>query len=281
VPITREITGIRGKVAAMGEIMSGMLHQALSALRLQDREAALEVVGRDAAVDALETEIEDMCLAFLARYAPKAFDLRYVVAMTRLVSDMERIADNSVAICRESISRHLAPILAGLKGFSEMAVLTASMVDRSVAGVLAVDSAVQPGIVQDDRRVGDYQRDLHQALVVRLSADPDSAPEIVSLVGVVRRVERIASHARNMAVMIPYIAEGSLPSRRDDDEAAEAGAGDGASGTAGAGARDGAAGTAGAGARDGAAGTAGAGAGASENARAGAGAGEGRGEGPR
>ena len=210
VPVTREITSIRGKLAAMGDITAGMLHQALAALRIQDREAALEVVGRDALVDALETEIEDMCLGFLARYAPKAFELRYVVAVTRLVSDMERIADNSVAICRESLSRHLAPILAALPVFQKLSQLAASMVDRAVAGVLAVDDSVRPQITSDDKIIGEYQRDLHQALVAKLSADPDAASEIVSVIGLVRRIERIADHAKNMAVMIPYVTEGRL-----------------------------------------------------------------------
>jgi phosphate transport system protein len=210
VPVTKEITGIRGKVAAMGDIMTGMLHQAFEALRTQDREAALEVVGRDALVDAFEIEIEDMCLGFLARYAPKAFELRYVVAVMRLVSDMERIADNGVAISRETLSRHLVPVLAGLPLFSDYAALAASMVDRAMAGVLAVDDSVHPRITADDRIVGDYQRRLHQDLVARLSADPDGASEIVSVIGVVRRVERVADHAKNMAVMIPYVTEGKL-----------------------------------------------------------------------
>ena len=194
----------------MGDIMTGMLHQAFTALRIQDREAALEVVARDSLVDSLETEIEGMCLAFLARYAPKAFELRYVVAVTRLVSDMERIADNSVAICRESLSRHLSPILAGLPLFPDFTTLAASMVDRAVAGVLAVDDSVQPKIASDDKIVGQYQRELHQALVARLSADPDGASELVSVIGVVRRIERVADHAKNMAAMIPYVTEGRL-----------------------------------------------------------------------
>ena len=194
----------------MGDIMTGMLHQAFTALRNQDREAALEVVARDSLVDSLETEIEGMCLAFLARYAPKAFELRYVVAVTRLVSDMERIADNSVAICRESLSRHLASVLAGLPLFPDFTALAASMVDRAVAGVLAVDDSVQPRIAADDKIVGQYQRELHQNLVGRLSADPDGASELVSVIGVVRRIERVADHAKNMAAMIPYVTEGRL-----------------------------------------------------------------------
>jgi phosphate transport system protein len=222
VPITKEITGIRGKVAAMGSIMTGMLHQALEALRAQDREMALEVVSRDSLVDSLETEIEDMCLGFLARYAPKAFELRYVVAVTRLVSDMERIADNSVAICRESLSRHLVPILASLSSFPKLSTLAASMVDRAVSGVLAVDDSVQPKISEDDKIVGQYQREIHQALVERLSSDPDGASEIVSVIGVIRRIERVADHAKNMAVMIPYITEGRLlrhqPSKDGEEE---------------------------------------------------------------
>ena len=209
-PVTREITGIRGKMAAMGDIMTGMLHQAVEALRLQDRELAVAVIARDSLVDSLETEIEDMCLGFLARYAPKAFELRYVVAATRLISDMERIADNSVAICRESLSRHLVPIIISLAAFPKMTALATSMVDRAVSGVLAVDDTVQPQITQDDFLIGDYQREIHQSLVERLMSEPDEASEIVSLIGIARRIERVADHAKNMAVMIPYITEGKL-----------------------------------------------------------------------
>ena len=123
---------------------------------------------------------------------------------------MERIADNSVAICRESLSRHLAPILAGLALFPQFTSLASSMVERAVAGVLAVDDTVQPQITKDDKIVGQCQRELHQALVERLSADPDGAGEIVSVIGLVRRIERVADHAKNMAVMIPYMTEGKL-----------------------------------------------------------------------
>jgi phosphate uptake regulator len=73
----------------------------------------------------------------------------------RLVSDMERIADNSVAICRESLSRHLAPTLAGLELFPKYTSLAASMVDRAVAGVLAVDDSAQPLISADAKGVGE------------------------------------------------------------------------------------------------------------------------------
>jgi phosphate transport system protein len=218
--ITKEIAGIRVKLATMGDIASGMLRQALEALSRQDARLAAEVIARDERVDALETEIDDQCLIFLARYAPKAFELRYVVAVSRLVSDLERIADHGVAMCRESLSGHLAPLLASLPDFGRMSDLAASMVDRAVAAALEIDDSVHVSLVADDRIVGACQDSLKTALVAALAADPDRAPEIVGVLGVVRRIERVADHAKNIAAMMPYITEGRLlrhqPESADD-----------------------------------------------------------------
>ncbi|MDR1657137.1 MAG: phosphate signaling complex protein PhoU [Deltaproteobacteria bacterium] len=214
--ITAEINSIRAKVATMCEYSINMFRMALQALRGQDHNLAREIIGRDSEVDALETEIEDMCLRFLAKYAPKAFELRYAVAITRLVTDVERIADHSTVIGREILSRHLAPVWAAHPKLGQMTELASSMVTRAVDALFAVDDIAYQKISADDRVVGDLQRSIESELVGNLARDPDSAPELVSALSLIRRVERVGDHAKNIAIMIPYITRGELLRHRPE-----------------------------------------------------------------
>ncbi|MDR2443349.1 MAG: phosphate signaling complex protein PhoU [Deltaproteobacteria bacterium] len=220
--ITKEINAIRAKVALMCDLMSNMFNHSILALRKQDQALARQVIGRDSQVDELETELEDLCLRFLARFAPKASELRYVVAVTRLVSDLERIADHATVICREVLAHHLAPIVASLPKLSQMTDLTSNLVERSVTALFALDDAAYLQIGAEDHLVGDLQSELNSQLISKLSTDHDSALEIVSIVNVIRRVERVADHSKNIAVMIPYITRGELlrhrPETPSDDD---------------------------------------------------------------
>jgi len=91
----QEIQSIKIRVAAMCELVTAMCREGIKALSANDQKLADEVVSRDTQVDDLEMELEEKCLRFLALHAPKAFELRYAVAVSRMINDLERIADHS------------------------------------------------------------------------------------------------------------------------------------------------------------------------------------------
>jgi phosphate transport system protein len=210
-PITdKGINGIRIRVAAMCELATSMCRDGISALCANDPELANDVVSRDAQVDALEVELEEMCLRFLALQAPKAFELRYVVAVTRMISELERIADHSKSIARQVHEHYCAPILAMLPDFSSLTDLVSGMLNEAVEALFKSDAQKYAELVKKDRAVGEYQRSLNKKLVDIISRDAKNIDGAVAMINVIRRLERIADHAKSITVMIPYITEGTI-----------------------------------------------------------------------
>ncbi|MDR2386780.1 MAG: phosphate signaling complex protein PhoU [Deltaproteobacteria bacterium] len=206
----RDLSVIRAKLAVMGQLATDMFAQAWQALAKSDHELARSIIAKDSQVDALENEIETLCLTFLALKAPKALELRFAVAVTRLTNEIERIADHSTVICRETVTRHLGPYWVRVPEFNQMAEMTGSMVSRAMDCFFASDDQAYLSLLEDDRKVGHIQKKLNEYLIAQMAKDPEKALDIVSLINVIRRVERVADHAKNIAIMVPYVTKGIL-----------------------------------------------------------------------
>jgi phosphate transport system protein len=211
----QEINNIRIKVAAMCELVTGMCREGVPALKTNDQKLADEVVSRDAQVDALEVELEERCLRFLALHAPKAFELRYAVAVTRMISDLERIADHSKSIGRQVHEHYCAPLLAKLPDFALLTDLVSGMLAEAVEALFKSDTLKFSDLVEKDRTVGEYQRGINQKLVEMISQETNYISAAVALINVVRRLERIADHAKSITVLIPYIVDGTVMRHKD------------------------------------------------------------------
>jgi phosphate transport system protein len=206
----KDLAVIRSKLAVMGKLASNMFSEAVLALSEADRETARATIALDSRVDAMEEEIEDLCLVFLGLKAPKALDLRFAVAVTKIINEVERIADHATALCREGLSRRLGPIWAKDPDFGLMARISGDMVNRSLDSFMAFDDRAYAGLLEEDKRVGQKQRLLNERLVAQVAKDPEKALDIISLINVIRRVERVADHAKNISMMVPYVTRGVL-----------------------------------------------------------------------
>jgi len=211
----KEINSIRIKVAAMCELVIGMCREGIKALNTNDQKLADEVISQDARVDDLEVELEEMCLRFLALYAPKAFELRYAVAVSRLISDLERIADHSKSIARQVHEHYCVPVLAALPDFASLTDLAAGMLAEAVEAFFKSNTRKYAELVKRDRAVGEYQRALNQKLVDIIAREASNINTAVALINVIRRIERIADHAKSITGLIPYIVDGTIKRHKD------------------------------------------------------------------
>ncbi|MDR2366845.1 MAG: phosphate signaling complex protein PhoU [Deltaproteobacteria bacterium] len=206
----KDLTTIRSKLAVMGKLASSMFNDASLALAKSDRELSREVIAKDSQVDSLENEIEGLCLTFLALKAPKALELRFAVAVTRLTNEIERIADHATVMCRENLARHLGPFWAKAPEFGRMTAMAGSMVTRAMDCFFASDDMAYQGLLEDDKKVGELQQKLNAWLIDMMAKDADKGLDIVSLLNILRRIERVADHAKNIGVMVPYVTKGIL-----------------------------------------------------------------------
>ena len=204
------INNIKIRVAAMCELVTGMCREGIQALKTNDQKLAEEMVSRDVQVDELEVELEEKCLRFLALHAPKAFELRYAVAVSRMTGDLERVADHSKAIGRQVHEHYCVPILAQLPDFANLTDLVCVMLSEAVEAFFKSDVSKYADLVEKDRVVGEYQRGLNQKLVDIIALENNNIGAAVALINVIRRLERIADHAKSIAVLIPYLADGTI-----------------------------------------------------------------------
>ncbi|MDL2226510.1 phosphate signaling complex protein PhoU [Deltaproteobacteria bacterium OttesenSCG-928-M10] len=208
--LERELNNIRIKAASMSVTSGEMYQEAIRAFLNHDLALARQVVERDRLVDIYELEIDEMCLKFLALYAPKAMALRYVVAVLRMIVELERVADHSKAVCREVLDYHCASLLPGLPDFETMLNLTLKMLREATDSFFEKNAQLHEAIIETDKRVGRLQKALIHSLAALIRDDANNIDGAVVLMNIVRRVERVGDHAKNIAELVPYIASGQV-----------------------------------------------------------------------
>jgi phosphate transport system protein len=201
---------IRVRSAEMSSHVVEMFGSAVQAVSARDLARGAEVRDRDDKVDELEVELEGMCLTLLALYAPKASELRYVAAVLRLICDLERVGDHSSTIAASVFRHDYVPLLENLGDFAKMADKAGAMLEAATESFFRTDPAKFQELSGEDVEIGRLQSSLNRSLVGLITSDPAEAIDAVSLINVIRRVERVADHAKNIAALAPYVADGTV-----------------------------------------------------------------------
>jgi phosphate transport system protein len=119
-----ELRQLTDQVLAMGDATRTMIHGAVEALRNVDSAAAQAVVERDHEVDALDTGIDEQCVDLIARRQPMGSDLRYLIAVIEMVTDLERIGDEAKNIAQRVLILNQLPRLKPYIDLPSMAATT-------------------------------------------------------------------------------------------------------------------------------------------------------------
>jgi phosphate transport system protein len=133
-----------------------------------------------------------------------------------MINDFERIADHSKSIARQVHEHYCAPILAQLPDFIPLTELVNNMLAEAVEALFKSDARKYADLVKKDRLVGEYQKGINQRLVDMIAMETNNVRAAVAVINVVRRLERVADHAKNVAELIPYMADGTVMRRKDE-----------------------------------------------------------------
>jgi phosphate transport system protein len=205
-----KLNTIRERTAAMSLWAKGMYLDALSALARHDQGLARELFERDKTGGLLELEIDELCLQALALYSPKGAELRYLVAVLRLIADLERVGDHSKTIAAEIFSSHCAALLPSLSEYSQISTLPSHMLDMALDTFFRKDESNCQAVIDKDREVGRLQTELNRAIARIMAQNPDTLEDGIALINVLRRMERVADHAKNIAELTPYVTSGKV-----------------------------------------------------------------------
>jgi len=219
--LQREIERLKRKILALGAIVEENLRLAVQAIETRDVQKARKVIATDLEIDENEVEVEEECLKLLALYQPVAKDLRFIIAVVKINSELERIGDLAANVAERAeqlAAEYPVPVPRSLPVISDR-------VRSILEGVL--DALVQQDVVQArkllaaDDEVDELYRQLLEELKDELRADLDHLDAIVLLFSVARYMERLADHANNIAEDVLYMVEGEILRHQLPDTPAE------------------------------------------------------------
>ena len=204
-----ELEEIRTRLMEMGGKVEQQLQNAIRAVSEADSKLAEEVIAEEQRVDDMEVDIDEACILIIARRQPAASDLRLVMMVTKAVNDLERIGDEAKKIANHAV------ILAEQGGTSE-GYTEVRHLGQSVSSILAnaldafarfdVEAAMRT--LEEDKQVDlDYKTALRE-LVTYMMEDPRSITRAINILWVVRSLERIGDHAKNLCEQIVFVVKG-------------------------------------------------------------------------
>jgi len=216
--LEREIENLKKRVLALSATVEDNVYKAVRALTERNSSLAEEVIASDDRdIDQTEIEIEEECLKVLALHQPVAGDLRFIVAILKINSDLERMGDLAVNIAERAAflaSRARVEIPLDL---ALMAEKTKEMVRRSLDALVNRDSGLAREVLVDDDEVDAMNREMYIRIQDAIRRNPEELESLIHLLSCSRHLERIADHATNVAEDVVYMVEGVIVRHHAED----------------------------------------------------------------
>lgn len=211
-----ELLQLDTMLARMGHAAGGAIESAMTALRTGDVELARGVIARDSEIDAAEHEIEHRCLTLFLRQQPVAGDLRKVSTALKMVTDIERIADQASDIAE--ITLHLktegAQGVGVLEDLEKMGAIALRMVKDAIGAYVQVDLSVAAQVIARDDECDAMFRKISGEIAQYIAAHPDQAETALDLFMISKYLERLGDHAVNVAEWVEFLKTGVHKSRK-------------------------------------------------------------------
>ena len=203
-----ELDDIRNRVLAMGGLVERQLEQSLDALSGLDVELAKKVIDEDSIVNGMEVAIDEECTRIIAKRQPTACDLRLVLAISKTITDLERIGDACVRIAKSAMdkrSKNQQPLLVSIDNMGRHAT---RLLHATLDALARMDAEVALALHKEDVKIDQEYKGIIRQLMTYMMADPRSIPEVLDVLWAARAVERVGDRCQNICEYIIYYVKG-------------------------------------------------------------------------
>lgn len=204
----RQLQLLDEQLIHMGELCESAIANATKALREGSIEQAKAVINADAEIDEMEKDIEKLCLKLLLQQQPVAKDLRRISAALKMITDMERIGDQTADIAEIVISAGMTESV-DIKDIGKMASAVSKMVRESVTSYVQKDLELAKQVMMEDDSVDELFEKIRGEMVAYIAEmKGQQGQKMVDLMMVTKYLERIGDHATNIAEWVEFSITG-------------------------------------------------------------------------
>jgi len=204
----RDLNELKERLLWMGSLAERAVHQAVHSVLDSDEQLANRVLDEEGAINELQLEIDDRVVQLLALHQLMAMDLRFVLAVSRINNDLERIGDQAVNIAQgaQRILRH--PRVKPYVDLPRMSEVAEEMMREALNAVVRRDVELARKVLASDDKVDHYRDQIFRELLTYMMGDSSVVFAAFELILVAKNLERIGDHATNIAEDVIYIVQG-------------------------------------------------------------------------
>ncbi|MFN7752773.1 MAG: phosphate signaling complex protein PhoU [Pseudomonadota bacterium] len=205
-----ELEAVRARVLQMGGLVEEQIVGAIEALTTGNIEQCERIIAADHRVNALEVEVDEQCSRIIARRQPTAIDLRMLLAVIKTITDLERIGDEASKIARMARALHQRDglYLARHRDLRHVAEMAVDMLRKALDAFARLDASVTATVVRLDEHVDEEYKSMVRKLITYMMEDPRTISSSLEILWIVKAIERIGDHAKNMSEYVVYMVKG-------------------------------------------------------------------------
>jgi len=206
-----DLEALRSRVLEMGGLVESLTLASIECFTTGDRELLERVCSSDYRVNSYEVSIDNDCSHLIVRRQPAGSDLRMVMAISKIVTDLERIGDEAEKVARMSKQIHDRGVLQ-VQRFAEirhMGSTAVRMLREALDAFARQDAAQSAKVVLEDVVIDQEFRAIIRQLITFMMEDPRTISTALEILWVAKAIERVGDHAKNVAESVIYIVKGT------------------------------------------------------------------------
>lgn len=207
-----ELSGVSTRVLEMGGLVESQVSRAITALVSIEADLAGQVLRDEERVNRMEVEIDRDLSGIIARRQPTARDLRLLIAISKIIANLERVGDEAARIGR--VVQRLAAV--GMPGrrlpvgdLQFECDLAVAQLRKSLDAFARLDTRMALEVLKHDDQIDQEFEGMMRKLITYMMEDPRTISSSIDLVFVAKAVERVGDHAKNLAEAVIYIVKGA------------------------------------------------------------------------
>jgi phosphate transport system protein len=210
VTFQRHLREIQDDVLVMGSMIEKALERSMQALRQRDLELAKQVLDDDKNVDNKRFEIEQKALDLMCMQAPMAGDLRILLAVLSIITDLERMGDHAAGNAKIAIMIGNEPPLKPLIDLPRMNEKAISMLHRSLDAFINHDTDEARRIIPEDDEIDNLYDQVFRELLTFMMEDPRTITRATRLIWVGHNLERTGDRVTNICERVVFMVTGKM-----------------------------------------------------------------------
>jgi len=206
----RKLQAIQDDVIALGSMVEKATERSIEALKKRDIVAAQQIVEDDKKINRRRFEIEADCVELIATQQPMASDLRIIIGVLHIISELERIGDHAEGIAKIVLMIGDEPPLKPLVDIPRMAEKTIEMLRMSLDGFIHHDAEQARQLVSRDDEVDDLYNRVFNELISFMVHDPKTITRATRFIWVAHNLERSADRVTNICERVVFTVTGKM-----------------------------------------------------------------------